>query len=84
LERAGAPTFQTIVEILTKDKIRIIRDVANVIDLMFARKPYSYEERWFDKTDNRYHSIRRESTNTVASLASPRILSAELLAEDSS
>lgn len=84
MERAGAPTFHTIVEILTKDRVRIIRQVDKVIDLMFARKPYSYEERWYDRSDNRYHSVKRESTNAIASLASPRILSAELLADDSS
>jgi hypothetical protein len=79
LERAGAPTFQTVVEIITKDKIRIIRNVAKVVDLMFARKPYSYEERWLDRSDNRYHSVLKVSSHEVSSLASPRILSAELL-----
>jgi len=46
-ERGGSPTFSVIIEIITKDKLRIYDNVALIVDAKLNRKPYVTELRWF-------------------------------------
>jgi hypothetical protein len=47
-ERGGAPTFSIIIEIITKNKLRIYDDVAKIVDAKLNRMPYVTELRWFE------------------------------------
>ncbi len=49
LERAGAPTFQTIVEIRSKFEWEIYEDVAKIVDAKLRSDEYNVETRWFEE-----------------------------------
>ena len=46
LERSGAPTFTVIVELLARDRWRILRDVAGAVDALLQNQQPVVEERW--------------------------------------
>src|SRR3989338_9239496 len=46
LERVGTPIFSVAVEVLDKQRFRIISNVAKTIDAMLADQPFLVEERW--------------------------------------
>lgn len=46
LERAGAPTFEVIVELVSKNRCRIYRNVSKVVDDLLLGQALVVEERW--------------------------------------
>ena len=48
MERAGAPTFEVIVELLSRQRWRIVRNVGSAVDAMLANNRPLVEERWAD------------------------------------
>ena len=46
LERAGAPTFEVVVELVSKNRCRIYRNIGKVVDDLLLGHALVVEERW--------------------------------------
>jgi stage III sporulation protein SpoIIIAA len=47
-ERGGSPTFNIIIEIISKNEFVIYDNVAQIVDAKLNRKRYVTERRWFE------------------------------------
>lgn len=54
LERAGAPAFDFLVEVLSHRHWRLYASVSQAVDALLSGKPVSVEERWQDNTGAMY------------------------------
>jgi len=72
LERKAPPTFDIVVEIQERDKVKVHADVAKAVDAILRAKTQRAELRWFDE----YGEVQKDETvtfrDTVKKLEEPR------------